>query len=180
MYRRLRHPVFVGCEGKSELGYVRWLNRLATFENIPVAITARNMKGGDPEAIAYGTVKSLRKIAGGPATFNKKYLFLDFFCNARTREKIKAARRIAKRNGISIMWQPICHECFLAKHFVETERRNPRTADECEATLRVVWPDYRKGLDATEYEKHLAVDNLVRARANLPELDAFLRDIGWR
>ena len=31
---------------------------------------------------------------------------------------MERARRIAEENSISI-WQPICHECFLTKHFAE-------------------------------------------------------------
>ena len=35
------------------------------------------------------------------------------------------------------------------------------------------------GLAATEYEREISIGHLVRARANLPELEAFLIDIGW-
>ena len=78
-----------------------------------------------------------------------------------------------------MIWQPICHECFLLKHFSETVDQNPPSANECEASVLGVWPAYRKGLDATEYEKQMSVEHLARARTKLPYLDAFLKDINW-
>ena len=179
MYRRIKRPIFVACEGKSELGYIRWLNRLAGARDVPIAISGRDMKGGDPEKMACKAVRVLQQVAGGPTTYLRRYLLLDCVRSAEARHKMERARRIAEENTISLIWQPICHECFLIKHFAETEDRKPPTAIACEATLRGVWPAYRKGLDATEYEKQLSIGHLSRARANLPDLDAFLKDIDW-
>ena len=87
--------------------------------------------------------------------------------------------QVAEKHLFGIVWQQICHECFLLKHFAETENRNPPNASACENALRGVWPAYRKGIDATEYERQLSLEHLARARGNLPDLDAFLNDIGW-
>ena len=104
---------------------------------------------------------------------------MDRGAGAKVRQEIKEAEQIAKKNSFLIIWQHLCHECFLLRHFAETENRNPPTASACEGVLLNVWPDYRKGLDATAYERHLSLDHFARARSNLPELDAFLNDIGW-
>ena len=179
MYRRIKRPIFVACEGKSELGYVRWLNRLADAEGVPVSITGRDMKGGGAGKIADRAARALLRSAGGPAMYEKRYLLMDRGPSARYRQEIERARQIAGKHSFSIIWQPICHECFLLKHFAGTEDRNPPDASACEAALLAVWPAYRKGLDATEYEREISIEHLVRARANLPELEAFLIDIGW-
>ena len=138
------------------------------------------MRGGGAGKIADRAARALLRSAGGPALYDKRYLLLDRGRSARYRQEIEQARQIAGKHSFSIIWQPICHECFLLKHFAGTEDRNPPDASACEAALLTVWPAYRKGLDATEYEREISIEHLARARANLPELEAFLIDIGWR
>ncbi len=179
MYRRIKRPVFIACEGKSELGYVRWLNRLADAQGVPVSITGRDMKGGGAGKIADRAARALLRSVGGPAMYEKRYLLMDRGRSARYRQEFERARQIAEKHSFSIIWQPICHECFLLKHFARTQDRQPPDARTCETALLAVWPAYRKGLDATEYEREISIEHLVRARANLPELEAFLIDIGW-
>ena len=178
-FRRIKRPIFIACEGKSELGYVRWLNRLADAEGVAVSITGRDMKGGGAGKIADRAARALHRSAGGPAMYYRRYLLLDCSRSTRYRPEMERARLIARKNSFSIIWQRICHECFLLKHFAETEDRDPPDAGACEAALLDVWPAYRKGLDATGYEREISIEHLTRARANLPGLDAFLGDIGW-
>ena len=179
MYRRIKQPVFVVCEGRSELGYVRWLSRLADAEGVPVSITGRDMKGGGAGKIADRAARALLRSAGGPAMYEKRYLLMDRGRSARYRQEIERARQIVEKHSFSIIWQPICHECFLLKHFARTQDRDPPDASACETALPAVRPGYRKGLDATEYEREISIEHPVRARANLPEPEAFLIDIGW-
>ena len=177
--RRVKRPVFVACEGGSEAGYIRWLNRLAAVQGVPIVFTARDMKGGDPVDIAERAIRFLRRSIGGPRIYRGKYLFLDRDPSVNSQQVLDRAVQVAKGHLFGIVWQHICHECFLLKHFAETERRSPPTASACEEVVLGVWPAYRKGMNATEYERKLSPDNLARARGNLPELDAFLNDIGW-
>lgn len=177
--RRVKRPVFVACEGKSETGYVRWLNRLADAQGVLVAFTARDMKGGDPVDIAERAIRFLRGSIGGPRTYRGKYLFLDRDLAVNPQQVLDRAMQIAEKHSFGVVWQHFCHECFLLKHFTRTEQFNPSTADDCSRALLGVWPSYQKGLSATEYERNLSLDHLARARSNLPELDAFLNDIGW-
>ena len=179
MRRRIKRPVYVACEGKSEAGYIRWLNRMADDQDVPVALTAHDMKGGAPAAIADRATRFLRGSIGGPRTYRGKYLFLDSDLAVNSRQELDRAVQIAERHSFGVVWQQICHECFLLKHFSQTERLSPSTADACSRALLGVWPAYRKGLDATEYERQLSLEHLARARGNLPDLDAFLNDIGW-
>ena len=137
------------------------------------------MKGGGAGKIADRAARALLQSAGGPAMYEKRYLLMDRGRSARYRQEVERARQIAEKHAFSIIWQPICHECFLLKHFAATEARNPPDASACEVALLAVWPAYRKGLDATEYEREISIEHLVRVRTNLPELEAFLIDIGW-
>ena len=177
--RRVKRPIYVACEGKSETGYIRWLNRLADAHGVPVALTAHDMKGGAPTEIAKKAIRFLRGSIGGPKTYRGKYLILDRDPSVNSRQVLDRAMQMAEKHSFGIVWQRICHECFLLKHFSQTERLNPSTADGCSRALLGVWPEYCKGMDATDYERQLSTDKLARARGNLPELDAFLNDIGW-
>lgn len=179
MPRRIKRAIYVACEGKSETGYVRWLNRLADAHGVPVAFTARDMKGGAPTAIVDNAMRFLRGNAGGSRIYRGKYLILDSDIALISQHELDRAKQIAEKHSFGIVWQQVCHECFLLKHFSQTERLNPSIANECSRALLGVWPAYRKGMDATEYEKHLSIEHLARGRGNLPELDAFLNDIGW-
>ena len=179
MIRQIKRPIFVACEGKSETGYIRWLNRLADAQGAPVALTARDMKGGAPADIAERAIRFLRGSIGGTKTYRSKYLFLDRALAVNSQQELDRAVEIAERHSFGVVWQRICHECFLLKHYSQTERRNPSTANWCNRALLDVWPAYQKGMDAMEYERNLSLDHLARARGNLSELDAFLNDIGW-
>ena len=179
MPRQFKRPVYVACEGKSEAGYIRWLNRLADARGVPIALTAQDMKGGAPAIIADKAIRFLQGSIGGPRIYRGKYLFLDRDLAVNSQRELDRAMQIAEKHLFGIVWQQVCHECFLLKHFSQTERLNPSTPDACSRALLGVWPAYRKGLDATEYERQLSFDHLARARGNLPDLDAFLNDIGW-
>ncbi len=137
------------------------------------------MKGGDPVDIAERAIRFLRGSIGGPRTYRGKYLFLDRDLSVNSQRVLDQAANLAKKHSFHIVWQRICHEGFLLKHFSETENRNPPNAKACEIALFGVWPDYRKGLDAIGYESRMTIENLARARANLPDMDTFLNDIGW-
>ena len=68
----------------------------------------------------------------GPAMYDRRYLLLDCSRTARYRRELERARLIARKNSFSIIWQRICHECFLLKQFDETEDRDPPDAGSCE------------------------------------------------
>ena len=96
------------------------------------------MKGGGAGKIADRAARALLRSAGGPGMYEKRYLLMDRGRSARYREEIERARQIAGKHSFSIIWQPICHECFLLKHFARTEDRSPPDASACEAALLAV------------------------------------------
>ena len=103
MHRRIKRPVFVACEGKSELGYVRWLNRLADAEGVPASKTGRDMKGGGAWKIADRAARALMRSAGGPAMYEKRYLLMDRGRSARYRQEIERACQIAEKHSFSLL-----------------------------------------------------------------------------
>lgn len=179
MRRQRKRSVLVACEGRSERGYIRWLSHLARIHDLPISLKAEDMKGGPPATVAKKAVEFLEGNIVKSGTYRGKYLILDRDPSVNTASDLDQAEKIARKHSFGIVWQPVCHECFLLKHFERTERLNPLTAKACNEALRSVWPDYRKGMDALGYESRMGIEDLARGRANLPDLDTFLNDIGW-
>lgn len=65
-------------------------------------------------------------------------------------------------------------EALLLRHFPETEHLRPATSDLALEALRSIWPDYRKGMAATELRDRLDAVAVARAAASEPALRAFL------
>jgi hypothetical protein len=86
---------------------------------------------------------------------------------------------LATRKSLTLIWSEPCHEAFLVRHFDGYETHRPPTPREAERLLRMLWPGYRKGMDATRYEAMLTADHLTRVRTVEPHFDAFLDSMGW-
>lgn len=174
-----RTPVFVGCEGQSEQGYVRWLDRLARSERVHVNITARHFGGGDPLALVEAMLAMLKRFDPGRTVYRHCGLFLDAHLLGENPDRDGKARALASSRRIQLIWQDPVHEAFVLRHFEGNETRRPPDGTAAERALRRVWPEYRKGMDATGYERVLDAHHLARVRRVEPEFDAFLVSIGW-
>ena len=104
MPRRIKRAIYVACEGKSETGYVRWLNLLADANGVPVAFTVQDMKGGAPTTIVKKAIRFLQRGAGGSRTYRGKYLFLDSDPAANFQHDLDRAAQIAEGHLNDIGW----------------------------------------------------------------------------
>ncbi|OFX07567.1 MAG: hypothetical protein A2516_04855 [Alphaproteobacteria bacterium RIFOXYD12_FULL_60_8] len=168
MAPRIKLPVILFGEGKSEQGYGRWLNRLAGTLDVPVAIRAEKLCGGDPLELVSSSLKKLKAIEQTRGRYSHKALLLDTDLKGQNPERDQQAENTAREKGLHLIWQDPDHESFLRQHFPVGK-----------AKLEDVWPAYEKGLDALQYEKVLTRDHLNRARAIDPGLNDFLVAIGW-
>ena len=76
-YIHQRTPIYLACEGSSEYGYVRWLNRLARTSGALVAIKAERLQGGDPLELVESAISKLRHWDRPGARFDLRGLLLD-------------------------------------------------------------------------------------------------------
>lgn len=174
--RLQRTTVFLGCEGGSELGYGRWLNRQARKENVLLHIGCHDLHGGPPLTLVR---KAKRKLDQPSADFTHRAILLDQDRFSENPENDAEAIGLADELGIVLIRQHPCHEGFVLRHFDGCERIQIRTSNDAERRLRRVWPDYRKGLFADEYEEILGEEHLRRIRSVHREFDRFLTTIGW-
>ncbi len=178
--RPRRKPVFLAGEGPSERGYGRWLNRLAAETHAPVAIRAEALRGGDPLDLVKQTFERLRTVERQRGPYRTRGLLLDGDLRGQSIERDAQAIRLAQNKRIRLIWQEPSHEAFLLRHFAGYENHRPPDQASAERLLQRVWPDFRKGLDGGDYERMLTAEHLAVARAVERELNAFLRDAGWR
>ena len=178
--RPRKKPVFLAGEGPSERGYGRWLNRLAAEAHVPVAIRAEALRGGDPLDLVKQTFERLRTVERQRGPYRTRGLLLDGDLRGQSIERDAQAIRLAKKKHIRLIWQDPSHEAFLLRHFAGYENHRPPDQASAERLLRRVWPDFTKGLDGGEYGRVLTAEHLAVARAVEWELNAFLRDAGWR
>ncbi len=178
--RPRKKPVFLAGEGLSERGYGRWLNRLAADAGVPVAIRAEALRGGDPLDLIEQAIDRLRTVERQRIPYRTRGLLLDSDLRGQSIERDAQAIQLAQNKRMRLIWQEPSHEAFLLRHFAGHENHRPPDQASAERLLRRVWPDFRKGLNGGDYERMLTAEHLAVARAVERELNAFLRDAGWR
>jgi hypothetical protein len=178
--RPRKKPVFLAGEGLSERGYCRWLNRLAAETNAPVAIRAEALRGGDPLDLIEQSIDRLRTVERQRGFYRTRGLLLDGDLRGQSIERDAQAIRLAQDKRIRLIWQEPLHEAFLLRHFAGYENHRPPDQASAERLLRRVWPDFTKGLDGSDYGRVLTAEHLTVVRTVERDLNAFLRDAGWR
>jgi len=176
--RRIKSTVFLAGEGKSELGYSRWLARLAHVHGAPIAIQTVGLKGGDPLDLVQQAIIKLRTMEAQRGRLHTKGLLLDddLLGNA---DRDGQALDLAGRHQLHLIWQRCAHEGLLLQHFHAATELNPTSSRHARSLLLRFWPEYQKGMDANGYGARLSMDHLIVARGALPELDQFLMLAGW-
>lgn len=177
--RKIKTPVFLAGEGKSERGYGRWLGRLASQHDVSIALRSDHLNGGDPLHLVEEAVKKLLQIERTGRKYHYRGILLDHDLVGIDQGRDQRAFSLAKTKKFVLIWQRPTHEAFLLRHFKGHQNKSPDKKS-AKRALRQVWPEYEPGMDATRYEAKLEFDNLVVARSVEPDLDSFLTGIGWR
>ncbi len=172
-------PVILFGEGKSELGYARWLNRLARSNKMPVFILSDQLLGGDPLTLVKKVLEKLQEQRRRGRIYKMVGVMMDGDRFGEDRQKDQEALRIIENKNFHLIRQQPDHEGFLLRHFQQSKHLTPVDARQSMRELRKVWEDYDKGLNALQYEKMLSLDHLSCARAHHKGLNDFLRSIGW-
>jgi hypothetical protein len=166
--RALRKTIFVVCEGASERGYMRGLNRFLprAAPNCLVAITDCDARGGSAVAVVERGAREIARRRRNGDKFDATFVFLDVPAAV---EELEAAKRRAARAALRPIWQPGNHEAFLLSHFPTAAR--PKSVE-------AAWPGYAKGQDAIFYERKLTLELLAAARKENAGFDEFLNVCG--
>ena len=177
--RPLRERIFVGCEGKSEAGYISLIGEIAKTAGLPVHLEIINLApAGDPQSRVEAAVKSIAERERNREKFAFRFVILDDDQNAQSPQRAATAKQMAQSNSISLIWQSPCHEAILLRHFAGHTNDRPPTSALAELQLKAVWPDYAKGMERRDVGKRMDLDALKRAASVEPDLLQFLKRLG--
>jgi len=171
-----RRPIFVGCEGESEIGYVGLLQDLLNAARIAVHLIAEGLGlgAGDPLSrieMAVRKIEHLRRTRTAPAA---RFVFLDYDQVPQDTHRADTARRLARSHAITIIWQQPCFEAVILRHLPHCAARRPPDSAEANRALRREWPDYEKPMTRMELARRLDLAAVVRAAQVEDGLRAFL------
>lgn len=177
-YIPLRRPIYIGCEGDSELEYMSFLQSHVRAMNLPIHMVAEVVSGGDPLSRVEHVVQRLDHLRRTRVAPPERYLFLDTDQTLESPQRAEQARRLAERNNINLIWQEPCFEAFLLRHFSGYETRRPMDKNTIARTLRRVWVDYQKPASKIELSRHIHIQDVLRASSVEPGLRDFLICLG--
>lgn len=163
--RRQTKTIFVVCEGASEQGYMRALNKRLR----QVRITTFDANGGSAAAVIENGLADFAKRKALGEVFDAAFALLDRELSPQDPTKLARAIDRAKARKFGLIWQPGTHEEFLRLHFEEGPDARP---------LEQFWKGYQKGLDARQYGRILGDAHYARASRKLSELAAFFAECG--
>lgn len=169
-YIELRRPVYIGCEGASEVGYTGFLQDLIRDAKLPVHLHIDELGPGtgDPLSrieMAVIRLKQLQKKRSAPAD---RFALLDFDQAERDAQRAERATKLATDNSITILWQRPCFEAVLLRHLAgKTGNRPPDTPGAIKA-LEKEWAGYSKPMTRANLAQRIDYEAVLRAAGASP------------
>jgi hypothetical protein len=172
-----RQRIYLGCEGESEQSYGRLLNRITDDAGLHLHIDCDVLQpgGGDPLALLETAIRKIRQKVLNRGPFVNCAVILDADKLRVSPDRDAQIRRLVQAHGIHLIWQRPCHEGFLLKHLVQ---QDPPSTGLAVAALARLWPEFRKGMSATELAMRIDQESVRRAANAEPDFRAFLALIG--
>jgi len=175
--RPIKARIFVGCEGKCEIAFITWLQKICDAEGRSIYLDKAEAGGGDTLAIVQECLQLQSRGWRQRGAYVRSLVILDRDRVAGDGERGRRAVATAERAGFLLVFSKPNMEGLLLRLFPTHEQDDPpagRTFDE----LRRSWPDYRKPPITAELERRFSVDDLRRAARFDEDLAALLRAIG--
>jgi len=178
--RPQRTPIFIGCEGSSEVGYASWLRNIVRDRDLPLHLELSDLGrgAGDPLARIELARERIGRFESNRAAFAARFIFLDTDQLEGHRERARLAHQLAREEGIVVLWQDPTHEAFLLRHFPRCLTMMPPDKRAADTALRRVWPDYQKPCNARQIEQCLSLEGAHRVASHHDDFAHFLRTIG--
>jgi hypothetical protein len=175
-----RRPIFVGCEGESESGYVGLLQDLIREASLPVHLLVADLGigAGDPLTRIEMAARKLEQLRRTRTALTQKFVLLDSDQAEADRVRAAKTQRLATQHGIQIIWQRPCFEAVLLRHLPACASRRPPDTPEAERSLLREWPDYKKPMSRAELSKRITLNAVLQAAGVEPELKLFLKGVG--
>ena len=178
--REPKKPVFLGCEGESEVAYGQILNDLLRSAEVAVHLHVEALVpgAGDPLARVQLALKRIARSERRRVRFRLKVILMDTDQTESEPQRAADAKRLAAQHDLRLIWQEPCHEAVLLRHMPDRSSRRPPTCLYAQRALMQVWPEYEKPMARLQLARRIDLDAVRRAAGVEPELCAFLEDIG--
>lgn len=175
-----KKPVYLGCEGESEVAYGQVLNDLLRANALPVHLHVEVLApgAGDPLARVKRAVQRIAEYERRRARFRLKAILMDSDQATRGPKRAADAKRLAAQHDIALIWQDPCHEALLLRHMPNCSNHRPPDCRVAQQALKRVWPEYEKPMARAQLAKRINLDAIRQVAGVEPELNAFLEDIG--
>lgn len=176
-FRPQRRPIYIGCEGASEVGYVGVLNDMVRAADRPLHIIIEELGpgAGDPLARVEMAVRRIahhRRTRIAPV---ERFVLLDSDQAERDPVRAERAIRLARENNIVIVWQQPCFEAVLVRHHEGRTTIRPPDTPRAQRAIERIWPGYRKPMTRADLARRIDLASLERAATVEPQLAAMLR-----
>lgn len=175
-----KKPIYLGCEGDSEVAYGQVINDLLRSRILPIYLNVESLApaSGDPLTRVQRAVQRIKGRERKRVRFHLKAILMDSDQAVRHPQRAAQARQLATRENIKIIWQDPCHEAVLLRHILGCSDRRPPTCAVAERALKAEWPEYDKPMPRAQLIKRISFDAIRQAATVEPELCAFLKYIG--
>ena len=178
-HRLERKPIFVGCEGESERGYIAFISDLAENARLPVFIKPVLLSpAGDPMARVEKAIRLINDNRRKRIDYALRFILMDSDQIALAPDRAERAIVLANEHRISIMWQRPCHEALLLRHFAGHATKRPTTSTVSGRELLKLWPIYSKPMSRVSVANTLDYDAVCRAAMVEQDLMEFLVAVG--
>ena len=173
-----RTPIYIGCEGQSEVEYGFLIRSMAEAAGLPVHLRIEDIQAGDPLARVECAIARIAYIQRSRERFRHRFILLDTDQIRRSPDRADQARRLAVRNGIKLVWQDPCFEALLLRHLPGCAAHRPPDSDNALRALQREWPDYLKPMEPKDLVRRIDLEAVNRAAVVETELAEMLRIIG--
>jgi hypothetical protein len=175
-----RRPVYIGCEGASEVSYAGFLQDLIRDAALPVHLVIEELGpgAGDPQTrieMAIRRLDQLRRKRTAPA---ERFALLDFDQAEANVPRADRARQLAAEHDITIVWQRPCFEAVLLRHLPGRAAHRPVDSQRAQQALLREWAEYEKPMTRAQLAQRIDHAAVLRAAAVEPDISGLLRCIG--
>lgn len=176
-FRPQRRPIYIGCEGASEVGYVSVLHDMVRAAEKPLHLIIEELGpgAGDPLARVEMAVRRIKLLSRTRTAPVEKYVLLDSDQAERDVARGKRAIALATETDIKIIWQRPCFEAVLLRHIDGRANHKPPDTPKAQRDIERDWPGYRKPMTRWDLAKRINLDSLIRVANVEHELAALLR-----
>lgn len=172
-----RKRIFIAGEGDSEQSFVKWLQRLSDQNGLHVHLDCQPLGGGGYKTMLKKATREQKRKERHKAVFS--ILLVDSDRDERGDDgwSIEQLKHEALKHNIIICLQTPNQEGILLRMISGNERSKPNAAN-VQKSLRSVWSDYKKPVDAQTLATKFLLEDLIRLAHFDTELKELLSMIG--